>query len=174
MTICEKLKLNSPHEIHLFKEGAFWVAYEESAYSICKIKPYKATRKFIKVVGMDVVSIGFPDNALAMLRQGLTLSQQSETHVVLQIEEAVEAFEEWKAGVELRLEGTKARKHEGAMLRLRSATGSATGEEEKGEEVHVGLWSVVERIKGFDLSNATPMESMMFIQTLKKYCYGIV
>jgi len=47
MTIAEKLKQRAPNEIQLYKEGVFWVAYEQSAFAVCKIKPYKPKKKFM-------------------------------------------------------------------------------------------------------------------------------
>ena len=66
--------------VHLWKEGVFWVAYERSAYwvhlrsatrgcnPLSKNKEgYKPTKKYIKSVGGDVVTVGFPHNALPFI-----------------------------------------------------------------------------------------------------------
>lgn len=49
-------------KIILHKEGLFWIAYERSAYRVFHdIKRFKPNKKYIKIVGAEVVSLGFPD-----------------------------------------------------------------------------------------------------------------
>ena len=77
MTIREKIDVAAvatEQQIHLWKEGIFWVAYEQSAYLVWLLKKYKPTKKFIKSVGMEVVSIGFPATALASVMELITTS----------------------------------------------------------------------------------------------------
>lgn len=38
MTISEKIILEKDGNVHLFKEGVFWIAYERSAYVIWLLK----------------------------------------------------------------------------------------------------------------------------------------
>lgn len=72
MTIKEKLQLlsgSAPNEMHLFKEGVFWIAYEQCAYWFHLKKGYKPTKKFVKTVGQEVVSVGFPESVLANMHE---------------------------------------------------------------------------------------------------------
>lgn len=48
--------------IHLYKEGLFWKAYQQSAYRINHLPfvEYKVIKKYVKAVGQEVISIGFP------------------------------------------------------------------------------------------------------------------
>jgi len=164
MTICEKIIEKSPKEIHLYKEGAFWIAYEQSAYYIFLKKGYKPTKKFVKKVNSEVVSVGFPENALASLDPAFNEKQNGEMHIVLQMEEVINEaeFREWKNNLELHI----------AEERNFSPLHKQNGDNPcyKAAEVQ----DIVGRIRAFDLSNATPMDCMMFVHALKKECNGFV
>lgn len=166
---------NVSTEIHLWKEGVFWVAYEQNAYAIWLLKKYKPTRKFIKSVGMDVVSIGFPGNALASI--GTTVEtlrasyakdteQQSAVCVTdmetlratplqyisfpLDIPVDEQAFLAWKNGI---LPKTPPGCRD-AMHCVSTTPATITG-------------SIIEKIRNFDLSNTTPMEYMNFLARIR-------
>jgi hypothetical protein len=47
-TIATKIKHPSTNHLLVFKEGVFWVAYEQSAYYIAQLKKYKPTKKYLK------------------------------------------------------------------------------------------------------------------------------
>jgi len=166
MSISEKIQLsatffsqNSEKKesiVHLFKEGAFWIAYEQSAYGICKVKSYQPTKKFVKLVNRDIVSIGFPESALNHLKESGCLrsgTEYSNTHIDLLLENPLDEneFEEWKTNIKLTERKPKNGQNEG-----NSVCETAM------------YWNLVEKIKNFDLSNATPMKCMMFLHELKK------
>lgn len=44
----------------LFLEGKFWKAYEQSAYTLTKLYGFKPSKRFVKLVGEDIISVGFP------------------------------------------------------------------------------------------------------------------
>lgn len=50
--------------IVLFLEGKFWKAYERSAYLLAQTYNFKPTKRFVKLVGEDVISVGFPQEQL--------------------------------------------------------------------------------------------------------------
>ena len=55
--------------IYLYKEGAFWKAYQQSAYLLlkhCNVD-YLVKHKYVKYVSTDVFYIGFPQSALQTL-----------------------------------------------------------------------------------------------------------
>ena len=62
MTITEKVKQAATNNIcTLYKEGIFYKCYNEDAMVfVQKVKEYKVNLKFIKSVGDDVLSLGFP------------------------------------------------------------------------------------------------------------------
>ncbi|MDR0334140.1 MAG: hypothetical protein LBI15_11865 [Dysgonamonadaceae bacterium] len=59
MIIKEKIHHTDTFAVNLYKEGIFWMAYEQSAYAVCQIKPYIARKKYVKAVSAEVVSVGF-------------------------------------------------------------------------------------------------------------------
>ena len=62
MTITEKVKQAATNNIcTLYKEGIFYKCYNEDAMVfVQKIKEYKVSSKFIKSIGAEVLSLGFP------------------------------------------------------------------------------------------------------------------
>jgi hypothetical protein len=62
MTIKEKIACSSDvTRFTLFKEGLFYKCYNEDAMVfVNKVKPYKVSAKFVKNMGENVYSIGFP------------------------------------------------------------------------------------------------------------------
>ena len=159
MTMREKISCmhNSPAtEIHLWKEGIFWVAYEESAYVVWLLKKYKPTKKFIKSVDMEVVSIGFPHSVL--VGAPLTCAQfpppiPTDTHIIIPatgISFVHEEFLSWKNALPV-------------------STVVGVGDN-KGIHplVNNNNAHILARIKDFDLSYATPMDCMNFLAVIKK------
>jgi hypothetical protein len=62
MTIAEKIQYSSDKTAFtLFKEGLFYKCYNEDAMLfVKKVRAYKVSRKYIKNVGAEVLSLGFP------------------------------------------------------------------------------------------------------------------
>lgn len=51
--------------IHLYAEGMFYCAYEKSAYLLCSlIHPFKVSGHFVKTIGDNFLSVGFPQTSL--------------------------------------------------------------------------------------------------------------
>ena len=48
----------------MFLEGKFWKAYEKSAYTLTQLYNFKPSKRFIKLVGEEVISVGFPQEQL--------------------------------------------------------------------------------------------------------------
>ena len=48
----------------LFLDGKFWKAYERSANALVQMYNFKPTKRFIKLVGEEVISVGFPQEQL--------------------------------------------------------------------------------------------------------------
>ena len=62
MAIAEKIQCSADKTIFtLFKEGLFYKCYNEDAMVFVQnVKKYKVSAKFVKSVGANVYSIGFP------------------------------------------------------------------------------------------------------------------
>ena len=56
---------NRPSDcVVMFLEGKFWKAYEQSAYTLTKLYNFKPTKRFVKLVGEEIISVGFPQEQL--------------------------------------------------------------------------------------------------------------
>ena len=87
----------------LFLEGKFWKAYEYSAYVLTQYYNFKPTKKYVKSIDDEVISVGFPKEQLfkylndtdfendgKMCRTNMTCSQD------------IQAFIKWKASTPLK------------------------------------------------------------------------
>lgn len=138
------------NSIHLYKEGSFWKAYEQSAYLFVQhIKAYQTKLRYYKNIDQEIISIGFPDIALAKILEGHKIIRQSETGIEIQIEldESVSGFREWKAQTSLTFpskEGKKSR--------------------EMTDQQHFWMMAIC----SFPIADKTPLECMQFISELQK------
>jgi hypothetical protein len=66
--ISDKIRHSCAQEVNWYKEGLFWVAYEQSAYFVWRLKGYKPTKKYVKKVQGEVVAVGFPERGLVGFR----------------------------------------------------------------------------------------------------------
>nr|NQU91149.1 hypothetical protein [Bacteroidota bacterium] len=86
---------------HLIKDGLFWRAYEKSAMFFSNhIKDYCLTKKRYKIVGSDVVFLGFPDSTLNEVlkiaeEKGFSVDKQEKIILIDAFEEN-DGFEKWK------------------------------------------------------------------------------
>jgi hypothetical protein len=146
MLIAEKVVHSTPFEVRLHKEGVFWIAYEQSAYITSQVKSLKPTRKYIKKLGREIVSVGFPDTVLEKIILRFTLKERNETHVVLETESPFDevAYNEWKAGIR--------------------TTATAVQPVRPPEKDY----SVTDRLLAFDIGNSTPIQCVMFLNELQQ------
>jgi hypothetical protein len=142
------------NEIHFYKEGFFYVAYEKSAWLFCRrIHSFRATRKFIKSIGKDMVSIGCPEQSLLKLTE-TTCRRNDKNGIVsftlIKDEPLDESdFEEWKSSVQcFHVQGEK-------PVSCKSDTG-------------IREHLLRECILKFPIENKTPMDCMLFVADLKK------
>ena len=145
MTISEKILHKNLKEVNLYLEGVFWIAYEQSAYYFWKLKGYKPTKKFVKIIEKEVVTVGFPGNVLDEIEICRNQKAEGRKHVVFEIGEGIDKdeFLKWKEGL-------------------------ATVETLRATSLPSPHNSVLEQIKNFDMSTKTPMECMFFLAELKK------
>jgi hypothetical protein len=64
MTIKELIDKETGKRIFCYKQGAFWVSYEQSAYLVCFSRAFKLVNKLIKNCNQEMVTIGFTASAL--------------------------------------------------------------------------------------------------------------
>jgi hypothetical protein len=151
MGISEKIIHSDAFHVNIYKEGVFWVAYEQSAYYFWLQKGYKPTKKFVKSIGQEIASIGFPQNALHTSCNCLIERDEANMKIFL-TEEAIDrnAFEEWKTQIPV-------------YNALR------TKEKQVEKEINDGLSDeITAQIRDFPLADKTPVECMLFLSELKK------
>ena len=160
MTISEKLRSSTDKAVFtLFKEGLFYKCYNEDAMVfVQKVKEYKVNLKFIKSVGDDVLSLGFP------------VSEVEKENLKLQlISEAIDAVEynEKPYGVVFILKKDIKQNFTDFYKEVKSSKSIVA-------EKHLDYKKstndiLVKMIQEFDLANSTPMQGLLFIQDLKKH-----
>lgn len=142
------------NEMLFYKEGVFYVAYEKSAWLFCrKIHSFRATRKFIKSVGQDVVSIGCPEKSLLRLTETTCLRNDKDgivSFTVIMDEPLDESdFEEWKS----------------ATLYIHESEKKPVS---RGGDSCIGEQWLRECILNYPIENKTPIDCMLFMAELKK------
>lgn len=149
-------KSNEKLTVFIVKEALFCKAYEESAWRfVALIKPYKPSRKSVKKLNMDVVSIGFPKSQLSTIlalaqQNGFTLSQEESGSLILKIlSEPETSFVDWKQNVALN-------DVEKPDLKGNNVAGN-----------QAGLWAIVREVEQFSIAENTPMRCMQFLSELQ-------
>ena len=150
MVLSEKLEKLSPNAVHFHKEGVFWVCYEEDAYRVFQTKCFRPTKKQVKSVWREVVSVGFPDSSLEGVLSVFPVQERDALHVCATAPESVdqEAFAAWKSG-----------------LPLAAPSGGKPAAAPSGE---VKCGSIIDRIRSFNIENKTPLECVLFVSKLKE------
>jgi hypothetical protein len=143
-TIANKILHPSSKHILLYKEGVFWVAYEQSAYYIAQYKGYKPTKKYFKNINQTIVSVGFPniDALLNEIEQNNSIQSIKKTdttiEILLQKSVTTTDVELWKENIL-----------------------------QKNQEKPTSKASIEQLVKAFPLANKTPMEAFLFIKELQ-------
>lgn len=161
MTITEKVKQAATNNIFtLSKEGIFYKCYNEDAMVfVQKVKEYKVNLKFVKSVGDDVLSLGFPisetekgnlsfENISEKI--GAKVFEDNEGYIVFSLNDISlkKDYATWKNSIQT---GVVETVKEPTILYQHQPT----------------MVDIVSMIKNFDLANSTPMQGLSFIQQLK-------
>ncbi len=82
----------------LFQEGKFWKAYEHSAYVLTQYYNFKPTKKYVKSIDEEVISVGFPKEQLAKYLNNAVLENDEKIcRTNMPCSQDIQAFIEWKA-----------------------------------------------------------------------------
>lgn len=155
MTFSEILKTEreNPSNLVLHREGMFAKAYEESAYRLDHIRqasgqePLKATKRHVRNINRDIVSVGLPFESSMRLLEGCPKVSENASVLIFGASPVDESsFAQWRDGIPLK-------EKSGARQPKAEPSGQTTPLER--------------RIAEFDLANSTPMECMQFIIELK-------
>lgn len=148
-------------DIYLHREGLFWKAYEYSAFLFIQtVRVYNPQKKWMKGLGREVVSLGFPDSVLQEILQGRTTEQTGDKRWVIKGTEPVseEAFEEWKANLKQHIPSVATV----ATVTANVPTGVVT-------QIHqTAQQEVLRKLAAFQVESASPLQCMMFISELQK------
>lgn len=150
MRISDKLSRENGKSVYLYKEGAFWIAYEQSAYILSQYKTLKASKKFIKTVDAEIVSVGFPEVTLALFYSHLGLpSFQSDAVIELKAENAADEnlFQSWKNAL---------------PLYIKPQNNIHKTETENSRES-----SILKMLLDYPLGERTPIDALLFVKELK-------
>jgi anaerobic ribonucleoside-triphosphate reductase len=139
-------------EIHLHKEGFFWKAFQQSAYLFTQeVKVFKVSRKMVKTIMRDVVSVGFPQNALEQYFDKNKLTKIEEKHLLIMgYSLQTRNYQQWLNSLPLITENGQTNdrqtinKHDAVMTSL----------------------------CGFRVETSTPMECIQFVVSLQKMLDG--
>ena len=85
-------------DLVLFLEGKFWKAYEHSAYVLTRLYGFKPTKRYIKLIGEEVISVGFPEESLNKYLSNAQVDREKKIlHAWVQCPQSDQSFEEWKS-----------------------------------------------------------------------------
>ena len=85
------------NDLVLFLEGKFWKAYEQSAYVLARLYGFKPTKRYIKLINQEVISVGFPEEALSKYLSNARVDQEKKMlHAWVQCPQSEQSFQEWK------------------------------------------------------------------------------
>lgn len=85
------------NDLVLFLEGKFWKAYEQSAYVLTRLYGFKPTKRYIKLINQEVISVGFPEEALSKYLSNARVDREKKMlHAWVQCPQSEQSFEEWK------------------------------------------------------------------------------
>lgn len=162
MTIAEKIQYAADKKVvTFFKEGLFYKCYNEDAMVFAqKVKNYKVSSKFVKSIGNDVLSLGFPISEVE--KRALSLEfisekinsvsvEEKENNIVflLRDEHLKNGYQEWITSIE-------------------STNKNKLEEPHADYKCTLNYERIISEIKKYDLANTTPMQSFGFIQQLKE------
>jgi hypothetical protein len=162
MTTVEKIdSAISNKYFTLFKEGLFYKCYNEDAMVFVKnVKEYKVSGKFVKSVGADVYSIGFPVSEVEKGKMTLEFITKKieaksfeikDTQVVFLLNDGSLKYDykEWIDTIQ-----------EEEIIKVTQESSSLYNPT-------LNTTTIISLIKNYDLANSTPMQGLGFIQELK-------
>lgn len=146
--ILENESQNNGSFIRLYPEGAFYKAYERSAWLACMyLGNLLIKKRFVKKVNLEVISVGFPKSSLDKWSGGRRIETDDDyVTIILEDSEILECSEE-------------------VFQKWKDSTGNQG--ERKAENNGNEFEEIHDRILSFPIENKTPMECMMFLSELK-------
>ena len=104
----------NPGQVYLYPEGAFYKAYQKSAWLLCtRVHPFKVSARSLKGLDGPLLSVGFPQSSLDKFSAGLTVAENpSGGGKALYFNELIhfDGYAEWVSGFAKTLEEGVSRK----------------------------------------------------------------
>ena len=90
-------------EVVLFLEGKFWKAYEKSAYVLTMMYGFKPSKRYVKLVNQEIISVGFPQESLQKYI-GNQRAEYSEKFIRVRFnkDQNEDAFIAWKIAIRVK------------------------------------------------------------------------
>lgn len=138
--------------IILHKEGIFYKAYQQSAFAWVKyICNYEVKCKYVKSVGRNILSIGFPVRSLETKLEGRTFETLDSQKIVVKLQEheTIEKhiYEQWS--------------NEFSDSGIVADTPIQYAKSDRNEDL-------LSEILAFPIETSSPIECMMFLSELKR------
>lgn len=158
-SIKEKLKaeVRNDRTVRLWPEGTFYKAYERSAYLFAnQVRQYEVRKRYVNVVGQNVVSIGFPQTVLKSL--GVTTQTEPDGAVTFRVDTPVDEQQYllWYDAIQTTDKHASVRAD---MIEkpVKSSPPALCGTER----------DVLKRLREFNLASATLLDCMMLLSELQ-------
>lgn len=92
---------NDGKVIHLYPEGMFFRAYEQSAFLLCEyVHQFKVSCHYVKKVNDCLSTVGFPQTSLAKWAAGFSVTDMSgRKDVLLPERKSLDSFGKWKSSL---------------------------------------------------------------------------
>lgn len=147
MNKLEILQLEDPNSLHinLYKEGAFWKAYEFSAYRFMfGIKTCKAMAHLYKKIDHNIVHIGVPQKTLETNKDKYKIITKDDNRCTIEPIDfnPTVSFSNWKKSIEDQMP--------------------------REPIIKDTIERVINTIRNYDLTDKSPIEVMVFLSTIKK------
>jgi hypothetical protein len=162
MTTAEKIaSAKSTIYFTLFKEGIFYKCYNEDAMVfVTRVKQYKVSATYVKNVGEEVYSVGFPvgevekghltlEDIIAKIGAKSFEISGKDVVFILNEKEVKSNYNTWSENLKKEIAVD--------MVKEPQSTYRLTD----------NLESIVTMLKAYDLANSTPIQGLHFIQQLK-------
>lgn len=157
MTIVEKIQYAADKKvITFFKEGLFYKCYNEDAMVFTqKVRAYKVQVRYVKSVGSEVLSLGFPISEIE--KENLKLQSISQAI-------GAESNKEMPHGIVFTLTEDIKQNYPKYYEEIKKSKSIVAEKQLKYDTTPKDIFL---KIQEFDLANSTPMQGMVFIQELK-------
>jgi hypothetical protein len=155
-----ELEIPASDRIHLYLEGIFWKAYQRSACRMVeKNGKLKVSKKHIKSLGQDVVSIGFPDASLSKYFGEQDYERVGDRHIAVKSATVIdeEDYNRWFSAIELSVPAAPIAP--AAKIRENGVPSAGLNAVEE---------DVIKQLREFRLEESTPLECLAFLAELRK------